>query len=190
MRRIIEAARAGKTLLEVPVFDGSETGEKVYDTLTVIGQPIEPEQEARRRRGRDEQLPKLTRWPVSISYFDKPKRGRRADADLCDRLRALRERHLARAVARLRRLRRRRRDDLARGQAAPSPASRRPARQRSSSPFEARPLTTAVRPNLSRRRSTARSAGRALARRRIEQIGRIGLLCRRCRFETPIPIRR
>ena len=38
MRRIIQAARAGKTTLELPVFDGSETGEKVYDTLSVIGQ--------------------------------------------------------------------------------------------------------------------------------------------------------
>ena len=37
MRRIIFAARAGKTVLEFPVYDGSETGEKVYNTLTVIG---------------------------------------------------------------------------------------------------------------------------------------------------------
>ena len=43
MRRIIAAAREGKTLLQGPVFDGSDTGEKVYDTLTVIGQVIEPE---------------------------------------------------------------------------------------------------------------------------------------------------
>ena len=33
VRRIIAAAREGKTLLQVAVYDGSDTGEKVYDTL-------------------------------------------------------------------------------------------------------------------------------------------------------------
>ena len=37
MRRIVEAALAGKTILDFPVYDGSETGEKLYNTLTVIG---------------------------------------------------------------------------------------------------------------------------------------------------------
>src|SRR5947208_1874023 len=37
MRRIIEAAREDKNSLELPVYDGSEKGEKVYNTLTVIG---------------------------------------------------------------------------------------------------------------------------------------------------------
>lgn len=78
MRRIIVAARQGKTLLQGPVFDGSDTGEKVYDTLTVIGQPIEPDaQKPDDAAGRDEQLSKLRRWPVAISYFDKTK----ADGD-------------------------------------------------------------------------------------------------------------
>lgn len=78
MRRIIVAAREGKTLLQGPVFDGSDTGEKVYDTMTVIGQPIEPEAgKPDDAAGKDEQLSKLRRWPVSISYFDKAK----ADGD-------------------------------------------------------------------------------------------------------------
>src|SRR5215467_9711098 len=42
MRRIIAAAREGKNILELPVYDGSEKGEKVYDTLTVIGAEIAP----------------------------------------------------------------------------------------------------------------------------------------------------
>ena len=41
MVRVIAAARAGKTILDFPVYDGSETGEKVYDTLTVIGQKLD-----------------------------------------------------------------------------------------------------------------------------------------------------
>src|SRR6202043_3752898 len=44
MRRIIEAAEAGKTLMELPVYDGSETGEKVFSTLTVIGREILPDE--------------------------------------------------------------------------------------------------------------------------------------------------
>lgn len=76
MRRIIMAAREGKTLLQGPVFDGSDTGQKVYDTLTIIGQPIEPEtQKPDDAAGNDPQLAKMRRWPVSISYFDKSKAG-------------------------------------------------------------------------------------------------------------------
>src|SRR4051794_5502272 len=40
VRRIITAARDGKTLLQVSVYDGSDTGEKIYDTLTIIGKAI------------------------------------------------------------------------------------------------------------------------------------------------------
>lgn len=75
MRRIIEAAMAGKSILELPVYDGSETGEKIYDTLTVIGQPIAPEKKPEDAAGRTDSLSKLTRWPVSISYFDRGKKA-------------------------------------------------------------------------------------------------------------------
>ena len=44
MRRIIDAAKEGKTLLELPVYDGSENGEKTYSTLTVIGKEIAPDE--------------------------------------------------------------------------------------------------------------------------------------------------
>ncbi|TNC08225.1 DUF1849 family protein [Methylobacterium terricola] len=37
MRRLIEAARAGQSTVAVKVFDGSDDGRKVYDTLAVIG---------------------------------------------------------------------------------------------------------------------------------------------------------
>jgi hypothetical protein len=72
MRRIIEAAQAGKTLMELPVFDGSETGEKVFSTLTVIGREIAPEE----RKPDDAAagnaaLANMKRWPVTISYFDQ-----------------------------------------------------------------------------------------------------------------------
>ena len=76
MRRIIAAARAGQTVVDVSVFDGSETGEKIYDTLTVIGHPIAPDVSAPAdAAGKDASLAKLTRWPVRISYFEKEKAG-------------------------------------------------------------------------------------------------------------------
>jgi hypothetical protein len=72
MRRIISAARAGKSVLEFPVYDGSETGDKLYNTLTVIGRPIAPGEKAPSdASAKIPQLAKLTRWPVTISYFDK-----------------------------------------------------------------------------------------------------------------------
>lgn len=74
MRRIIEAAKAGKTLLELDVYDGSENGEKIYQTLSVIGQKLDPSE----RRPDDaaagkDALAGMARWPVTISYFDKSK---------------------------------------------------------------------------------------------------------------------
>jgi EipB-like len=71
LRRIIEAARAGKSILEFPVYDGSETGEKLYNTLTVIGHAIPPGAKAPEdAAAKVPELAKLTRWPVTISYFD------------------------------------------------------------------------------------------------------------------------
>ena len=72
MRRIIEAAREGKTILSFPVYDGSESGEKLYNTLTVIGRAIPPGSKPVDDAGADvPALAKLTRWPVTISYFDR-----------------------------------------------------------------------------------------------------------------------
>jgi len=71
IRRIIDAARDGKTLLQVSVYDGSDTGEKLYDTLTVIGKAITPDEpKPTDAVAGKEAFAKLTRWPVTISYFD------------------------------------------------------------------------------------------------------------------------
>jgi hypothetical protein len=74
MRQIIEAAQAGKTVFEVTVYDGSESGEKLYETLTVIGRPIEAgASKPADAAGADAALAGMRRWPVRISYFDKAK---------------------------------------------------------------------------------------------------------------------
>ena len=74
MLRVIEAARAGKTILDFPVFDGSDTGEKVYNTLTVIGRKLTTDERKHEDAAANEpKLAGVLRWPVTISYFDKSK---------------------------------------------------------------------------------------------------------------------
>ena len=71
VRRIIAAAREGKTLMQVSVYDGSDTGEKLYDTLTIIGKAIAPdEHKPTDAVAGQAAFAGLTRWPVTISYFD------------------------------------------------------------------------------------------------------------------------
>jgi hypothetical protein len=74
MMRAIAAARSGKTILDFPVFDGSDTGDKVFDTLTVIGKKIAPDERIHDDAAAGEsKLAHVPRWPVTISYFDKTK---------------------------------------------------------------------------------------------------------------------
>src|ERR1700694_4189078 len=72
IQRIIAAAREGKSLLELMVYDGSDNGEKVYNTLSVIGQPIPGDRSvaAPDPSITIDQMKSLTRWPVTVSYYD------------------------------------------------------------------------------------------------------------------------
>jgi hypothetical protein len=72
IRRLIAAAKDGKTLDQVAVYDGSDNGEKVYDTLAVIGKAIPPaEQRLSDALAGHAAFNAMTRWPVTISYFDR-----------------------------------------------------------------------------------------------------------------------
>jgi hypothetical protein len=71
LRRVIIAARGGKKILQVPVYDGSEDGEKVYNTLTVIGDPIPPGQQPSDAAAGKPGLAAAARWHVRVSYFDQ-----------------------------------------------------------------------------------------------------------------------
>ena len=74
MVRVIEAARAGKTILDFPVFDGSDTGDKVYNTLTVIGRKLTADDRKHDDAAAAEpKLAEVPRWPITISYFEKSK---------------------------------------------------------------------------------------------------------------------
>ena len=71
LRKVIEAARSGLRLLTEPVYDGSDTGRIVYDTLAIIGAPISAI--ADDKAAQIDALRTVRRWPVSISYFDQGK---------------------------------------------------------------------------------------------------------------------
>jgi hypothetical protein len=73
IHRIIAAAKEGKSVLELNVYDGSDTGEKVYSTLTVIGQAVPADRKVAEPdpATADAKMQALTRWPVTVSYYDK-----------------------------------------------------------------------------------------------------------------------
>jgi envelope integrity protein B len=70
LKAVIAAARAGRSSVTVKVYDGSDNGMKVYDTLALIGHRIEPGlRPGMEEPARKEPLASLSRWPVTISYF-------------------------------------------------------------------------------------------------------------------------
>jgi hypothetical protein len=73
IQRIIKAAREGKSVLELMVYDGSDNGEKVYNTLSVIGQPIPGDRSIATPDPSiaNDAMKSRTRWPVTVSYYDR-----------------------------------------------------------------------------------------------------------------------
>jgi len=73
IERIIAAAKQGKSILELTVYDGSDNGQKVYNTLSVIGQPIPATRDVQSPdpSTSNEQMKSLPRWPVTVSYYDR-----------------------------------------------------------------------------------------------------------------------
>src|ERR1700687_1741685 len=78
IQHIISAAREGKSVLELTVYGGSDNGEKVYNTLSVIGQPIPGDRTiaAPDPSTTNDQMKSLTRWPVTVSYYDHDTKAR------------------------------------------------------------------------------------------------------------------
>ena len=70
IEHVIAAAKSGATTVHARVYDGSDTGKKVYLTLAVIGkEATKPGDDA----AVSDKLAAIRRWPVSISYFDESK---------------------------------------------------------------------------------------------------------------------
>jgi len=68
IEQIIARAKANGGPLQARVYDGSDTGKKVFSTLAVIGKPSTgPSLDA----SVSDKLAQIRRWPVTISYFDE-----------------------------------------------------------------------------------------------------------------------
>ncbi|WP_162275227.1 cell envelope integrity EipB family protein [Labrys sp. WJW] len=75
MKAIVMAARAGEHVFESQVYDGSDGGQKIYNTLAVIGAKIGPDKPREGVEAKAKQLDGVDRWPVTISYFDPTKKA-------------------------------------------------------------------------------------------------------------------
>ena len=64
---LIAQAKAGGGTMTARVYDGSDTGTKIYDTLSVIGKEATT---ASDDAAASAELAKVRRWPVTISYFN------------------------------------------------------------------------------------------------------------------------
>jgi hypothetical protein len=72
MMALVDAAKAGKTSLRANLYEGSEKGEKVYDTVSVIGHRWTPERERKLEPVKNaEALNRMPAWPVSIAHFEQ-----------------------------------------------------------------------------------------------------------------------
>jgi hypothetical protein len=80
IQRIVAAAREGKSVLELTVYDGSDNGEKIYNTMSVIGQPIPGDKtiDSPDPSTQNDVMKTMKRWPVTVGYYDhdtKPNEG-------------------------------------------------------------------------------------------------------------------
>jgi hypothetical protein len=70
IERLIEAAKHGGGAIQARVYDGSDTGAKIFATLSVIGkEATKPDDDTETASA----LSGVRRWPVVISYFDEAK---------------------------------------------------------------------------------------------------------------------
>jgi hypothetical protein len=68
---LVEAAQRGERRFDARLFDGSEGGEKVYETISTIGNKLEGEKNTRVESVlKGAALDNVPRWPVTTSYFE------------------------------------------------------------------------------------------------------------------------
>ncbi len=68
---LLAAAKAAKSAFRAELYDGSEKGEKVYDTVAAIGRVQAPGSNRKLPLVKKaERLDELKGWPVSIAYFE------------------------------------------------------------------------------------------------------------------------
>jgi envelope integrity protein B len=68
---LVEAARAGHSQFTANLYDGSDKGEKFYETSAVIGPRADPGSVKMPAKGANsEKLSGLASWPIAIGYFE------------------------------------------------------------------------------------------------------------------------
>jgi hypothetical protein len=68
IERLIEAAKHGGGPMQARVYDGSDTGAKIFATMSVIGkEATKPDEDTQTASA----LSAIRRWPVVISYFNE-----------------------------------------------------------------------------------------------------------------------
>ncbi len=68
IEKLIEAAKDGGGVVQAQVYDGSDTGAKIYATMAVIGkEATKPSEDATNAAA----LKDVRRWPVVVSYFNE-----------------------------------------------------------------------------------------------------------------------
>lgn len=78
---ILQAAMQGDLVLQADIYDGSEKGNKVYETTTFIGKILPPGANKTFKPVKNaETLDDLPSWPVSISYYDRSQQQESAPA--------------------------------------------------------------------------------------------------------------
>lgn len=65
-RTLVEKAKAGETFFELPIYDGSDEGEKAYTTTAIVGKEA-----AAAKYDADSDGKTHRAWPVSVAYFDE-----------------------------------------------------------------------------------------------------------------------
>jgi hypothetical protein len=71
---ILQAAKAGRNVMQANVYDGSDSGNALLETATVIGKPLAPGTgQGLSPVENGGSLDDIVSWPVSIGYFDKRK---------------------------------------------------------------------------------------------------------------------
>lgn len=67
---ILDAALHGTNVVQANIYDGSEKGDKLYETTTFIGKPVPPGPGGLTAVANAEKLDGLVSWPVTIGYFE------------------------------------------------------------------------------------------------------------------------
>ncbi len=79
IERLIEAAKNGGGVVQARVYDGSDTGSKIFDTMSVIGKEAKNPSEDTKTAT---ELSGVRRWPVVVSYFDEASKDSAPDYTL------------------------------------------------------------------------------------------------------------